>query len=109
MLSDWFDQQIKRKRFTASTGGWGSTGSYTTTTVNAAVNKTRGEERYTADRRSVFADYKMFMASTVDILESDLIEWDGHVLDTVEIKDTLQLGHHKRVLARINQREELST
>ncbi len=109
MIRDYYDQTITRKRFTAGSTGWGSTGTWASTTADAAVNQTGGDERYTADRKAVYADFKMFMSSTVDIQIGDLVEWSGYKLDVTEVKDTLQLGHHKRVMTRINQRLQVTT
>ena len=109
MIRTYYTQTITRKRFTSGSTGWGSDGTWSSISVDAAVNKTRGDERYTADRKAVYADFKLFMSSTVDIQAGDLVEWGGYSLDVIEVKNTLQLGHHKRVITRINQKQQAST
>ena len=62
MISDYYDQDITIQRPTAGTT-WGSSTTWSDVgnKTKAAVNLTRGTERYNADKKTVFADYKLFM------------------------------------------------
>ena len=100
---NYFDQDVVVQRATESTTGWGGTTTWTdNATIKAAVTKTHGYERYTGDKKTVYADYKLYCASTEDITEKDVLLWNSIYLNPVYIQDTLQMGHHLKILARIN-------
>jgi len=97
-ISDYYTQSIVITSQSTSTG-WGSEGSWgSPTTADAAVNPINGIERYAADRKTLFADWKVFCSDTVAVDEGDRITWDSKTLDVVHVKDTLNMGHHKRIL-----------
>ena len=99
-LSDYYTQSIVITSQSTSTG-WGAEGSWGSgTTVDAAVNPITGMEKYAADRKTLFADWKVFCSDTVTIDEGDRITWDSRTLDVVHVKDTLNMGHHKRILCK---------
>ena len=100
---NYFDQDVTVQRATESTTGWGGTTTWAdNATIKAAVTKTAGYERYTGDKKTVFADYKLYMASTEDVTEKDTLLWNGIYMSPVYIQDTLQKGHHLKVLAKID-------
>jgi len=103
-ISDYYSQSIVITSQSTSTG-WGAEGSWgSASTVDAAVNPIMGIERYAADRKTLFADWKVFCSDTVSIDEGDRITWalgsDTKTLDVVHVKDTLNMGHHKRILCK---------
>ena len=99
-ISDYYTQSIVITSQSTSTG-WGSEGSWgSASTVAAAVNPIIGIEKYAADRKTLFADWKIFCADTVSVDEGDRITWDSRTLDVVHVKDTLNMGHHKRILCK---------
>jgi len=102
-IFDFFDQDVTVQRATESTTGWGGTKTWIdNATIKAAVTKTHGFERFSADKKTVFADYKLYMASTEDITEKDVLLWNGVYMNPVYIQDTLQRGHHLKILAKID-------
>jgi SPP1 family predicted phage head-tail adaptor len=99
-ISDYYTQSIVITSQSTSTG-WGSEGSWDgAITVAAAVNPVMGLERYAADRKTLFADWKIFVSATVAIDEGNRITWDLRTLDVVHVKDTFNMGHHKRILCK---------
>ena len=83
---------------TTSTGwsnepGWGSA-----TTIDAAVNPSDGNERFSAGKVTRYADYKMYCSDTVSIGVTDRVRYGGDTFEAVFVKDTLNRGHHKKVL-----------
>ena len=99
-ISDYYTQSIVITSQSTSTG-WGSEGSWgSASTVEAAVNPIAGIEKYAADRKTLFADWKIFCSDTVSVDEGDRIAWDSRTLDVVHVKDTLNMGHHKRILCK---------
>ncbi len=100
MIEDYFDQTavlISRSTSTGwSEGGWSTGG----TTFRCAINLARGDERFAADKQTVFADYKMFCAASVAISEAQRILWNSKTLDVVKVKNTFQMDHHKLVLLK---------
>ena len=97
-ISDYYTQSIVITSQSTSTG-WGSEGSWgSPSSADAAVNPISGLEKYAADRKTLFADWKIFCSDTVSVDEGDRIAWSSKTLDVVHVKDTLQKGHHKRIL-----------
>jgi len=97
-ISDYYTQSIVITSQSTSTG-WGSEGSWESpSSADAAVNPISGLEKYAADRKTLFADWKIFCSDTVSVDEGDRIAWSSKTLDVVHVKDTLQKGHHKRIL-----------
>ena len=97
-ISDYYTQSIVITSQSTSTG-WGSEGSWESpSSADAAVNPISGLEKYAADRKTLFADWKIFCSDTVSVGEGDRIAWSSKTLDVVHVKDTLQKGHHKRIL-----------
>ena len=97
-ISDYYTQSIVITSQSTSTG-WGSEGSWgSASSADAAVNPISGLEKYAADRKTLFADYKIFCSDTLSVDEGNRITWDSKTLDVVHVKDTLQKGHHKRIL-----------
>lgn len=97
-IEDYYTETVILTSQTTSTG-WGSEGGYSTagTSVSASVNPITGMERYAADRKTLFADYKLHCSDTVSIDETYRAVWGGKTLDVVFVKDTLNMGHHKTV------------
>ena len=97
-ISDYYTQSIVITSQSTSTG-WGSEGSWgSASSADAAVNPISGLEKYAADKKTLFADWKIFCSDTVSVDEGDRIAWSSKTLDVVHVKDTLQKGHHKRIL-----------
>ena len=97
-ISDYYTQSIVITSQSTSTG-WGSEGSWgSPSSASAAVNPIGGMERYAADRKTLFADWKIFCSDTVSVDEGNRITWSSKTLDVVHVKDTLNMGHHKRIL-----------
>ena len=97
-ISDYYTQTIVITSQSTSTG-WGSEGSWESpSSADAAVNPISGLEKYAADKKTLFADWKIFCSDTVSVDEGDRIAWSSKTLDVVHVKDTLQKGHHKRIL-----------
>ena len=99
-ISDYYTQSIVITSQSTSTG-WGSEPGYgSAASAEAAVNPISGMERYAADRKTLFADYKIFCSDTVSVDEGDRIAWSSKTLDVVFVKDTLKMGHHKLVYCK---------
>ena len=64
-------------------------------TAKAAMNPTNGIETFTGGHNEVFADYKMFVSSTVSVAENQRVRWNSKELNVVFVKNTLNKGHHK--------------
>ena len=83
---------------TTSTG-WGGEPAWSAgSTIAAAVNPSNGREQYSAGRVTAYADYKMYCSDTVSLDVNDRIVYGGDTFEVVFVKDTLNKGHHKKVL-----------
>jgi len=83
---------------TTSTG-WGNEPAWAVgATIAAAVNPASGREQYSAGRVTAYADYKMYCSDTVSLDVHDRIVYGGDTFEVVFVKDTLNRGHHKKVL-----------
>ena len=100
MIEDYFDQTAILISQSTSTGwnegGWSTGG----TTIECAINFITGDERFAADKQTVFADYKMFCRATESINEAQRILWNNKTLDILKVKNTFQMDHHKLVLLK---------
>lgn len=97
-IQDYFTQTVSL--ITLSTGAWGSTGTRTTVASFPAAINPYGTEVVRADKKTVFADYKMYCDSSRPVTEKSVVRWDGKDFDVIFVKDTLIKGKHKRVLLK---------
>jgi head-tail adaptor len=105
VIQDYYTQNVAIMRRSTAAAAWGTEPSWSTSTsvapVKMAVTITHGAERYAQDKDTVFADYKFYCSSTVDIDEHDRLKWLTNIFAVVERpKNTLQKSHHKKILAR---------
>ena len=88
------------KIITITTGAWGSTNAESCATISCALNPMSGREIFVAEREGLFADYKMFCASTVSIDETKDFKVGSNRYDVIFVKDTLAMGHHLNVMLK---------
>ena len=97
-LSDYYTQTVKIVTVTSpddfSTGDF----SESCATEKAAINPSRGSERFAGGKNETFAGYKMFVSSTVSVAESQRVVWEGKALNVEFVKNTLAKDHHKLVM-----------
>jgi len=74
-------------------------------TASGAVNPTGGIETFAGGHNQVFADYKLFVSSTVSITETNKVRWNSKEFNVVFVKNTLNRGHHKLVFLKDNARQ----
>ena len=103
MISDYYTESVSRMtRSTAS--AWNTETAWSTSAsvqaFDAAVNPISGVERIAGGRTQLMADYKMFCSDTVTLTEKDRVKWGSKTFDVVFVKDTLDMGHHKKVLLK---------
>lgn len=103
MIEDYYSESVSRMtRSTAS--AWGTETSWSTSAsvqaFDAAINPISGIERIGGDRIQLMADYKMFCSDTVTLTEKDRVKWGDVTFDVVFVKDTFDMGHHKKVLLK---------
>lgn len=103
-LRDYYTETIKVVTVTPPDQFSTSSGSRSCSTAAAAVNPVGGIETFSGGRNEVFADYKVFVSSTVTVTEADEITWSSKRFNVVFVKDTLDRGHHKLVLMKENAR-----
>ena len=94
-IDNFYDQMVSW--ITLTTGSWGTTATRSTAATFLAAVNPYGDERYAADKKTVFADYKMFCDAAVTLNEGDLIRWNAKDYRVVSVKNTFSMGHHKRV------------
>ena len=101
MISDYYTESAVLQVLTTSTG-WGGEESYTdSSTIACAINPIAGLERIAADRKTLFADYKLFCSDTVSVDETYRLTWSENTFDVMFVKDTLNMGHHKKILLKM--------
>ena len=98
MIENYYTESPVLYSQTTSTGygsepGWG-----TPTTIAAAVNPASGHETFVSGRDVAYADYKLYCSDTVSITVSNRVVYSGDTFNVVFVKDTLNKGHHKKVL-----------
>ena len=98
MIDDYYTQSPVI--YTQTTGDWGTEPTWgTPTTISAAVNPAGGHESFSAGGQTAFADYKLFCSDTVSLNDRQrVVSTEGTTFDVVFVKDTLNRGHHKKVL-----------
>jgi len=103
MISDYYTESAVVLSRSTSTG-WGSAITYGSgSTIECAINPVAGLERFPAERRELMADYKLFCSDTVSIDETKRVTYSGDTFDVVFVKDTLNMGHHKKVLMKLRK------
>jgi hypothetical protein len=104
MISGFYDQTIiLLDSDTGTTDPFDtSTAGYTTAaSISAAVNQTRGGERFYGDGFTVRAEYKAYCEPTTKIFYGRRCRWNGDTFIVAEApKNTLQKGHHYRFLLK---------
>lgn len=95
MIEDYYDQTVSV--ITMSTGAWGSTGTRTTAATFLAAVNPYGSERFAADKKTVFAEYKMYCPSSISITERQIVRWNSNDYGVVFVKNTFAMDHHKTV------------
>ena len=97
MIEDYYTERPVIISQTTSTG-WAEPGWGTPTTIDAAVNPASGNERFSAGKVTRFADYKMYCSDTVTLNVTQRVRYGGDTFEVAFVKDTLNMGHHKKVL-----------
>ncbi len=96
-IQDYYTETGYVQVVTTSTA-WDSTDSWaSSSTILCAVNPTGGAEIFVGEKETVYADYKLFCDDTVTIDETRRFKWDNQLFDIVFVKDTFNMGHHKKV------------
>ena len=88
------------KVITISTGTWGSTYVESCATIRCGLNPASGNEIFIAEREGLMADYKMFCDADVSIDETKKFTENSIDYDVVFVKDTFNMGHHKKVMLK---------
>ena len=88
------------KIVTITTGAWGSTNAESCATIACALNPASGNEIFIAERKGLFADYKMFCDATISIDETQDFIVGANRYDVIFVKDTLGMGHHLKVMLK---------
>jgi len=97
-IEDYYNQTVKK--ITVSTGAWGTTGSRTTAAVFLAAVNLAGKELYADDKRTVFYDAKFYCPASVCLSYGDKLSIDNSDYNIISIKNTLNKGHHQKVLLK---------
>jgi hypothetical protein len=97
-IEDYYDTLVSR--ITMSTGSWGSTGTRTTAGTFYAAFNPEGQEAMGADRKTVFYDARFYCDADETLEHKDLIRINSVDYNIVLIKDTFNMGHHKKVLLK---------
>ena len=97
-IEDYYNSTGKVITFT--TAAWGSTNAESCTTISCALNPMSGQEIFVAEKESLYADYKMFCASTISIDETKGFKEGSNRYDVIFVKDTLGMGHHLNVMLK---------
>ena len=86
--------------YSMTTGDWGTEPTWAAgSTIAAALNPASGREQYSAGRVTAYADYKLFCSDTVSLTDKQrIVSTEGTTFEVVFVKDTLNRGHHKKVL-----------
>jgi len=105
-IDKYYDQTIKVITVTAPAQFSSAAFSESCSTATAYMNPVNGVETFTGGRNEIFADYKAFMSSTVAIDETKRVRWAGKDYNVVFVKNTGQMGHHKRVLLKNDARAQ---
>lgn len=98
MIEDYYTESVVLYSQTTSTG-WGSESGWSAgSTILAAVNPASGRESFTAGKDVAYADYKLYCSDTVSITDRQRVVYAGDTYDVRFVKDTFDMGHHKKVL-----------
>ncbi len=98
MIENYYTESVGIYAQSTSTG-WGSEpGRTLTATISAAMNPSNGQESWAGGKQTAFVDWKLFCSDTVSISVTDRVVYAGDTMEVVFVKDTLDLGHHKKVL-----------
>ena len=98
MIEDYYTESVGIYAQSTSTG-WGSEPARTlSVTISAAMNPASGQESWAGGKQTAFIDWKLFCSDTVSIAVTDRVVYAGDTMEVVFVKDTLDMGHHKRVL-----------
>ena len=86
--------------YSMTTDDWGTEPTWAAgSTIAAALNPASGREQYSAGRVTAYADYKLFCSDTVSLTDKQrIVSTEGTTFEVVFVKDTLNRGHHKKVL-----------
>jgi len=102
-IEDYYTETIKVVSITNSTNEFSTVKpAESCSTFMGAINPSNGAEYFTAGRNFPDADYKLFCSDDVSIDEQDRILWGGDTFNVVFVKDTFNMGHHKKVLLKRN-------
>ena len=99
-IETYYTESPVRYTLTTSTGWAGEPTWGTPTTFTAAINPSAGNERFTAGQNVDYADYKLYCSDTVSISVANRVVYSGDTFEVVFVKDTLNRGHHKKVLLK---------
>ncbi len=102
MITNFYDQTVILLDRSTSTGAFTTGESYTTdVSIDAAVNLLSANEAFQFDRMGVAAEYKMFCAVSTEVYYGRRCRWGSDTFEIVsEPKNTMQKGHHYRVLLK---------
>ena len=94
-IEDYYVHTVSVVRLT--TAAWGTTATRSTNATFKAAISPYGQELYRGDKKTVFADYKMYCAASRDLTERDVIRWESQDFGIVFVKNCLFKDHHKTV------------
>lgn len=84
--------EIQSSSSTADSTGQRIKGWSTTTTVKGLINALSGRDQYTSAKRSITADYALYVPATTSINESQRVVCEGHTYDVVFVSNPMQMS-----------------
>lgn len=98
MIENYYSQSITIQRVTrteTNIGGWTETWA-THLTVDGLIRPLSGREVLSADKQTLYADYKLYTAPA-DITSADRVFYDGIIYDVVYVKNVMEFDRHMEI------------
>ena len=69
----------------------------TESTVKGLINALSGRDQYTSARRSIWADYALYVPTSTTITENNLVVCEGRTYEVVFVSDPMQMKMFTKV------------
>lgn len=96
-IEKYFTDSATIQTFTESTTGWGGDGSWADTeTINCLIRPLSGNERYAADKKTVFSTHRMY-CDTMTLTESQRVKHDSKYYDIKFVQNPMNFNRFYQV------------